>query len=157
MQCDPVGLSLDQLHLTIQKIMGRDNSHMHAFYVSGVEYAGDETARECDVHCDEKFYLHQLVKRSGQRFIYEYDFGDRWMHDIVVEKTNPCPGEPPPARCLAGTRACPPTMSAVPTATSPSFTTAPTQSQIASNSGQNQPGCSPSNPNASTSTKLIAA
>jgi len=101
-------LSLDQLHWTIQKIVGWDNSHLHAFYVAGVEYAGDETARECGVHCDEKFYLHQLVKRSGQRFTYEYDFGDRWMHDIVVEKTNPCPGEPPPARCLAGARACPP-------------------------------------------------
>jgi len=69
--------------------------------VAGVEYAGDETARECGEHCDEKCYFHQLVKRSGRRFTYGYDFGDRWMHDIVVEKTNPCPGEPPPARCLA--------------------------------------------------------
>jgi len=101
-------VSLDQLHGMIQKIMGWDNSHMHAFYVDGVEYAGFETARECGVHCDEEFYLHQLIKRPRQRFTYEYDFGDRWMHEILVEKTQPCPTQPPPARCLAGARACPP-------------------------------------------------
>jgi hypothetical protein len=104
--CDRAALS--QLHSLIQKTMGWDNSHMHAFSFGGVEYAGDETARECGVHCDEDFCLHQLIKRRGQRFTYEYDFGDRWRHDILVEKTEPCPDEPPPARCLAGARACPP-------------------------------------------------
>jgi hypothetical protein len=104
--CDRASFS--ELHYLIQKTMGWDNSHMHAFYVGGVEYAGYETAQDCGVHCDEDFHLHQLVKRRGQRFTYEYDFGDRWMHDILVEKTEPCPGEPPPARCLAGARACPP-------------------------------------------------
>lgn len=101
-------VTLNQLHALLQKIMGWDNSHMHAFYFGDVEYAGYETAQECGVHCDEDFYLHQLIQRRGQRFTYEYDFGDRWMHDILVEKTEPLPGEPPPARCLAGTRACPP-------------------------------------------------
>jgi hypothetical protein len=100
--------SLFELHQLIQKTMGWDNSHMHAFYIGGVEYAGYETAQDCQVLCDEDFYLHQLIKRRGQRFTYEYDFGDRWMHDIQVEQTQPCPGETPPARCLAGARACPP-------------------------------------------------
>lgn len=100
--------SFNKLHSLIQETMGWDNSHMHAFYVGGVEYAGYETAQECGVHCDENFYLHQLVKRRGQRFTYEYDFGDRWMHDILVENTQPSPDAAPPARCLAGARACPP-------------------------------------------------
>jgi hypothetical protein len=100
-------LTLDDLHLLIQKTMGWDNDHMHAFYIGGVEYAHDETARSCGVLCDEDFPLHQVIKRRGQRFTYEYDFGDRWMHDILVEKTEPCQGEPPPPRCLDGARACP--------------------------------------------------
>lgn len=100
--------SLFELHQLIQTTMGWDNSHLHAFYLGGVEYAGYETAQEGQVLCDDDFYLHQLIKRRGQRFTYEYDFGDRWMHDILVEQTQPCPGEAPPARCLAGARACPP-------------------------------------------------
>lgn len=100
-------LLLGTLHTLIQRAMGWDASHMHAFYLDGIEYAGYHTACDCGVHCDEDFALHQLVKRRGQRFTYEYDFGDRWMHNIVVEQTEPCLGEPPP-RCLAGRRACPP-------------------------------------------------
>ena len=42
------------------------------------------------------------------KFIYEYDFGDSWLHDVVVEKVLP----PDPAfkhpACLAGANACPP-------------------------------------------------
>lgn len=101
-------LTLDDLHDLIQKTMGWDNDHMHAFYIGGVEYAHYETARQCGVLCDEDVFLHQVIKRRGQRFTYEYDFGDRWMHDILVENTEPCPGEPPQPRCLEGARACPP-------------------------------------------------
>ena len=39
--------------------------------------------------------------------IYEYDFGDSWLHEIVVEKILPDSGARY-AVCLAGARACPP-------------------------------------------------
>lgn len=100
-------LTLNALHRTIQKAMGWDDDHMHAFHIGGVEYARYETAQECGVFCDENFFLHQVIERRGQRFTYEYDFGDGWMHDILVEKIEPCLGLPPPPRCLAGARACP--------------------------------------------------
>ena len=42
------------------------------------------------------------------RFVYEYDFGDSWEHQIVVEKVLvPEAGVRYPV-CLAGKRACPP-------------------------------------------------
>lgn|GEM_PF-3779368 len=62
-----------------------------------------------------------------------------------------------PRAVSPATAPVPRTVSAVPTATSPFFTTAPAQSLTALNSGASQPGCSPSNPNVSTSMKLIAA
>ena len=99
--------SLEALHRAIQKAMGWDDDHMHAFYINKVEYAHYETARECGVLCDEDFFLHQVLKRRGQRFTYEYDFGDRWMHDILVEKIDPIQGPPPSPRCLDGSRASP--------------------------------------------------
>jgi hypothetical protein len=42
------------------------------------------------------------------RFLYEYDFGDSWYHEVLVEScTEPEPGKTYPA-CLAEKRACPP-------------------------------------------------
>ena len=42
------------------------------------------------------------------RFLYEYDFGDRWEHELLVEKILPRDeGEHYPL-CRTGTRACPP-------------------------------------------------
>jgi hypothetical protein len=40
--------------------------------------------------------------------LYEYDFGDGWLHEILVEQIVPVdPSEHYPV-CLAGARACPP-------------------------------------------------
>ncbi|MGH9890728.1 MAG: plasmid pRiA4b ORF-3 family protein, partial [bacterium] len=42
------------------------------------------------------------------KIVYEYDFGDSWAHDLVVEKIlEPEPGAHYPVG-LAGKRACPP-------------------------------------------------
>jgi len=101
-------LTLGDLHHVIQRAMGWNNDHMHAFYICGVEYAGHERAEFHGVLRDFDFLLHQVIKRPGQRFTYEYDFGDGWMHEIRVEKMVPVAGAPPAPRCLAGARACPP-------------------------------------------------
>jgi hypothetical protein len=46
--------------------------------------------------------------KKKPRIVYEYDFGDSWQHEIVLEKTL----EPEPKvrypRCVEGERACPP-------------------------------------------------
>ena len=46
--------------------------------------------------------------KKKARIVYEYDFGDSWQHEIVLEKTL----EPEPKvkypRCVEGARACPP-------------------------------------------------
>ncbi|HZB50435.1 MAG TPA: plasmid pRiA4b ORF-3 family protein, partial [Mycobacteriales bacterium] len=51
--------------------------------------------------------LSDLVGAPGDRLRYEYDFGDSWEHDIVVEKV--LPGERSTAAvCVGGRRAGPP-------------------------------------------------
>jgi hypothetical protein len=52
--------------------------------------------------------LSEVIKRRGQRFTYEYDFGDGWMHEVRVEKIEAVVDTPPAPRCLDGARACPP-------------------------------------------------
>ena len=42
------------------------------------------------------------------RILYEYDFGDSWTHEVLLESLKPSePGGIYPL-CLAGNRACPP-------------------------------------------------
>jgi hypothetical protein len=40
--------------------------------------------------------------------VYEYDFGDGWEHDVVLEAIGEAVGEKPSVRVLAGKCACPP-------------------------------------------------
>jgi hypothetical protein len=47
------------------------------------------------------------VVRSVSKFRYEYDFGDGWEHDVLVEQVQ-SDGSVIAPYCLAGRRACPP-------------------------------------------------
>jgi hypothetical protein len=52
--------------------------------------------------------LKDVLKRSRQKMRYQYDFGDSWDHEILLEKIlQPEPGAAYPT-CLEGERACPP-------------------------------------------------
>jgi hypothetical protein len=54
--------------------------------------------------------LSEIIPENAKkfRFIYEYDFGDSWYHEVLFEG---CPSEEPGKRyplCIDGKRACPP-------------------------------------------------
>jgi hypothetical protein len=106
--------TLDELHGHIQTAMGWTNSHLHHFRVGDTVYGDPELLAESFEELGYKdstaTRLGDIVPAGGQtfRFAYEYDFGDSWGHEVVVEKR--VPGEPGvkyPA-CVAGRRACPP-------------------------------------------------
>ena len=55
------------------------------------------------------FQLRKIAPKEKAKFIYEYDFGDSWRHEVLVEKIlPPDPDARYPIVCLAGKRACPP-------------------------------------------------
>jgi hypothetical protein len=103
-------INLATLHRIIQEAMGWTDSHLHQFRVGetyyGVPDQDDFGFSETE---DEKTAkLNQLLSRPKAKFIYEYDFGDSWEHEVLLEKILP----PDPAVhypvCIAGKRACPP-------------------------------------------------
>ena len=52
--------------------------------------------------------LGRTVGGEGARFLYEYDFGDCWRHEIELEKILPAVQEETYPKLIAGERACPP-------------------------------------------------
>jgi len=102
----PSSTSLGKLHPIIQIAMGWGGGHLHAFQVGGVEY-GDPGSK-WEGENEDQVKVKQIAPREKQRFRYEYDFGDGWVHEILVEKIIPKESGVQYPRCIAGKRACPP-------------------------------------------------
>jgi hypothetical protein len=51
--------------------------------------------------------LHQIAHEPGDRFLYVYDFGDSWEHNVVLEDMRATENPVTPA-CTDGERAAPP-------------------------------------------------
>jgi hypothetical protein len=96
------------LHDILQVVMGWTDSHLHQFR-RGTTYFGQpdpETGMEREN--ERRVVLRQVLRRPRDRMVYEYDFGDGWEHDVVLEAIGEAGGAKPPPRVLAGKGACPP-------------------------------------------------
>lgn len=103
----PARATLGQLHTAIQVAFGWGNYHLHQFTVHGEEYGPRDPDGEMDVRSEE-VALARLGLELKAKIRYEYDFGDDWVHDIMVEKIM-VPEDPLVVPvCLGGKRACPP-------------------------------------------------
>lgn len=104
----PSEFSLFELHCVLQAVMGWEDFHLHEFTVKRQRYAlptpdsFDDGATE-----DEESARLSDVATPRSTFIYHYDFGDSWLHSILVEKVGVESPAPVPV-CTAGARACPP-------------------------------------------------
>jgi hypothetical protein len=111
----PAKYSFWDFHVAIQDAMGWLDYHLHAFRfrpkhkrksieigIPGDEYDDIGVIPGWEVPIIDNF------TEPGQIIEYEYDFGDSWYHEILLEgillKTK---GAKYP-KCLAGERACPP-------------------------------------------------
>jgi Plasmid pRiA4b ORF-3-like protein len=108
----PADITLAKLHRIIQVTMGWSNSHMHQFIVGdayyGVPDSGMDFGMDMEVKSESKVKLDKVAAAEKSRFVYEYDFGDSWEHQILVEKILPATEGAQYPICLAGKRACPP-------------------------------------------------
>jgi len=106
--------SVDKLHECVQTAMGWTNSHLHQFEIQGIVCGDLELlSGECDSFVGTnslETMVSDIVPQSGARFrfSYEYDFGDRWEHEVVFEGCLPTDQSVRYPLCLEGERACPP-------------------------------------------------
>jgi hypothetical protein len=108
----PGDTTLESLNRVIQTAMGWSGDHLHRFLVGGVEYGLRESEQgdiwDKDTRDEAAAKLSEVAPSEKDNFEYEYDFGDCWMHEVVVEKMLAGKKGDPAIQCLAGARACPP-------------------------------------------------
>jgi Plasmid pRiA4b ORF-3-like protein len=104
----PGSTTLRRLHLILQDVMGWTNSHLHLFEVGAVRYGDPDPEWEMEVRDESKTQLSQIAPAPKSELVYEYDMGDSWTHDIVVEEILVPDAAMLYPICLDGQRACPP-------------------------------------------------
>jgi hypothetical protein len=107
----PSNMKLGKLHQVLQLVMGWTNSHMHQFKVGKVYFGTtypDNFDGMPETRDENKTQISELVSKPKAKFVYEYDFGDSWEHEVVLEKILPPEPRGRYPRCVEGKRACPP-------------------------------------------------
>jgi hypothetical protein len=99
--------TIADLHYAIQIAVGWSDSHLHRFQIHGKDYGVTHDGGVCFDDNAEKVRLADFGFRLRQRFLYEYDFGDRWEHDVRLEKVLAWKGQICPV-CTGGHRPAPP-------------------------------------------------
>lgn len=104
----PGNWTLARLHKVIQSAMGWCDCHLHEFVIDGQTYGDPSVYDDLPVRSERRVRLETVAPAARRKFKYQYDFGDSWDHEILVEAILPPePGVAYPV-CIAGKRACPP-------------------------------------------------
>jgi hypothetical protein len=103
------GITLERLHRVLQVVMGWTDSHMHGFRLPGPSQRGARRQLLPIESADEKATpVSELLRRPKDWLVYEYDFGDGWEHQILLEEIVPRSSGARYPTILAGHGACPP-------------------------------------------------
>ena len=81
--------SLNDLHFYIQSAMPWQNYHLHEFRreigSNDIVTYGDAHFEEVPSENDTKLHaLDSVFTKKGDTILYEYDFGDGWLHEIKL-------------------------------------------------------------------------
>jgi hypothetical protein len=106
----PGEIKLSKLHSIFQAAMGWEDYHLHQFQIGEQVYGvlDDEFIDDEFDDIDEDTVVLSDVVSAPMRFSYQYDFGDNWQHEVVVEAMESVPLILKFAACVDGQRACPP-------------------------------------------------
>ena len=100
--------TLEQLHRILQAVMGWADYHLHQFIVGQTYYGIPDPNYFDEMNDERRVMLRSIVPGEKFKFRYEYDFGDSWLHNLLVEKILPLESGKYYPVCIKGKRACPP-------------------------------------------------
>jgi len=89
----PADLTLADLHGVIQAVMEWEDGHLHNFSIGNKKFGlpdpDDPMMADLGWADERRVRLCQVFGEAGAKAEYNYDFGDDWLHRIVVEKVLP--------------------------------------------------------------------
>ena len=113
----PANYSFWDLHVAIQDAMGWLDYHLHAFRMIdpatgapctlGIPF-DDDFMEEFPMLTGWEHAIADYFTPDNMAADYEYDFGDGWQHDVVLEAMLPRESGIRYPICVDGRRACPP-------------------------------------------------
>lgn len=105
----PSEMTLGDLANVLIGAMGWQGYHLHAFTAYGTTYwpAGNDDWFD-DREDENRHQIGEVLPRRRMKMEWEYDMGDSWNHDIVVQSIAPADPAAPLPRCIDGSGACPP-------------------------------------------------
>jgi hypothetical protein len=100
--------TIADLHYTLQIAFGWSDVHLNRFHIHGQDYGVYHDGGMSFSSNADQVRLSDFKFRKNERFLYEYDFGDCWQHEVRVEmclaqedkRFYPC--------CIGGKRRVPP-------------------------------------------------
>jgi hypothetical protein len=105
----PSETRLDELGAIVEAAMGWEGIHLHQFEVDGITYGDlDDDDFDDEMKDEREATVAEVLPAVGSRLRFDYDFGDGWEHDVVVEGIYPRNANVRYPTVLAGERACPP-------------------------------------------------
>ncbi len=111
----PGSITFEELHAVIQAAFGWLNYHLYRFEFDGIvvvdddpDYTTAELWGEGVERLDPDKTVISTLLDKHDKCLYEYDFGDSWNHEIVVEKRLKENKKYSIPVCLAGARHRPP-------------------------------------------------
>jgi hypothetical protein len=99
--------TLADLHWVFQIAFGWSDFHLHRFRIRKTDYAIPRQGL-LEGHDARRVRLADLAFRLNERFLYEYDFGDRWQLDVRIERRIPIAPRPSYPVCIGGRWGGPP-------------------------------------------------
>jgi len=107
----PRSVTFKQLHKILQVVLGWQDSHLHEFRAGDLLLGMkgvDEPGERDNVQDEDDWSLKELLDTGVTEFEYVYDFGDDWVHRVVLEPATRSGAPGPAPLSLAGENACPP-------------------------------------------------
>jgi hypothetical protein len=100
--------TIAQLHAIVQIAMGWEDLHLHQFRIHGKTYGLYRDGGMSFADDPHQVILADFKLRTSERFVYEYDMGDFWRHDLRLEQVLPIEPHKKYPVCTDGAGDCPP-------------------------------------------------
>ena len=100
--------TIADLHYAIQIAIGWRDLHLNRFHIHGKDYGVYHSGGITFADDPEQVPLSTFGFGTRERFLYEYDFGDVWLHEVRIERQLPVDPKRTYSVCIDGKHAAPP-------------------------------------------------